>query len=308
MRIFTDMPTKKEPRAKICHISDLHLPFSQEISAFNLLSQRMLGYANMKLNRSKLHDIKPVSELIERMALEQADLNIVTGDITNLSFDWEFHDFAHRIESAGMQPENTLIVPGNHDRYTMGADISSAFERNLSRWLPERFNRHKDYPIVRQVGPVLVLAFDTAVWRMPLRASGRIDRGQVQRARLAMQKKEHMGLWPLLVFHHPPYTLTEKLGSNFMRGTEEATQILKMLEGRPATALHGHLHRLDRRRIGSLDVIGIPSASKVKGRKRSRAAYHVYEFSPKGLDRAVAVRFWPEGEGGRFQREEIPVR
>ncbi len=299
------MKCNQTPR--IAHISDLHLPLSGPVPMGKLLGKRVLGYANLRLFR-RSHRLEHLESLLRGLKAEEPDLVVITGDLSSLSLESEFARLDRIFTAAGLRPESTLVLPGNHDRYTPGADRSGAFERGMRRWLPEGFRREGGYPIVRRVGPVAVVGLDTAVWRGAYRAAGRIERAQLDRLAGRLQRIPADG--PLVIaMHHPPYRLRGPLLQHHRVGLVGHEGLFETLAGRPAVVLHGHLHRLGRRRIGNADVIGVSSASIDTGDPATQLAFHLYRFDATGLVQARIVRHWPKAHDSemRWERTDLPV-
>ncbi|HUT76823.1 MAG TPA: metallophosphoesterase [Polyangia bacterium] len=289
---------------RICHLSDLHLPLPGPVPRRALLGKRALGLANLRLRRSDTHRLEPFVELLDAVVAEDADLVLIAGDVSNLSLEAEFARVDRLLRERGLAPARTLVLPGNHDRYTPLADLGDAFERGLASWLPVGFRRRFDYPLTRRVGNVVVFGLDTAVWRGPHRAAGRLDPRQLERLADALGRLPADGPWPVIAMHHPPFELEGAFARHYRNGLDGFDALFDAIGDRGATVLHGHLHKALRRRRGAIDIIGVPSASAdVDG--EHRLAYHVLEFGAGGLVRAERVRHRPGGID-RFEREEIP--
>ncbi len=302
------MPSDQDARVRICHFSDLHLPLSGSVLPHQLVGKRFLGYGNIRFLRGKTHKREAFVRLLGCLASEEADFVVMTGDVTNLALPFEFAEAEQLFRDAGLTPQNTLVIPGNHDRYTMGADMGAAFEQQMAHWMPDGFSRGEGYPIVRKVGPIAIVALDTAVWRVGTRDAGRVEDGQMERMIEALSSDSIRACWPVISMHHPPFRREENFYKDFMSGLVGTEKLIQALDGRSATVLHGHMHAFSRRRIGDLDVIGVPSASNDKGDEISQLAFHVYTFSRNGLEEAQSVRYWPDehGEEGRFERIPFP--
>jgi 3',5'-cyclic AMP phosphodiesterase CpdA len=292
---------------RICHFSDLHLPLQERVPLHRLMGKRGLGYANLRILRGKTHKLAAFEALLARAACEKADLTIITGDVANLAVEFEYAFIDRLLRGSGLDPATTMVLPGNHDRYTMGSDLRSAFETGMRDWLPPGFDRRAGYPIVRVLGPVLVMGLDTAVWRNAIRSSGHVDPVQVERLRAALRSDEAKYRWPVIALHHPPFCREGRLLRDYRSGLDGASLLTNSLEGTHATVLHGHLHELSRRAMGGLDVIGVTSASNDRGDAKLQLAYHLYTFNRTGLLSAVAVRHWPDRPAAdRFERADLP--
>jgi 3',5'-cyclic AMP phosphodiesterase CpdA len=300
-------PKSRSKPLRVVHLSDLHLPLREEARPHELANKRALGWLNLKLNRGRAHRLEILEGLLAGVAEERADLHVVTGDLTNLALDREFADTARLLDRFGLTPENTALLPGNHDRYTITADLDATFERGFRAFFEEDLGRTRDYPRTRIAGPVAFAALDTAVWRGPLRAAGRIDAPQIDRLLAFLDGADAAGLWPVIAMHHPPYALEGDFARQYRVGLAGHELLARALDGRRGTILHGHLHAFVRREVGGFDAVGVTSASHDAGAGDAQAAYHVYAFDRAGMLDASAVRFWPGADGGRLERRPLPA-
>ena len=295
------------PVIRIGHFSDLHLPLGRAVHPRQLAGKRLLGYLNLRFNRSKTHKLDAFAVLLAELVKERPDFTIMTGDLTSLAFEFEFAAIDELFRSAGLQPETTLIIPGNHDRYALLADIRCAFERSLAAWLPEGFSRSSGYPLCRLAPPVAIFGLDTAVWRNPIRAAGHLSAEQIARLRELLESARAQALFPIIAMHHPPFHLRRTWLRDYRSGLDGGDDLLTALSNRVCTVLHGHLHAFSRRRIQNLDVIGVPAASNDASCESRQLAYHVYTFSREGLKTAEGVRYWPRRSTGQFERYALPL-
>ena len=293
---------KKNDTVRICHFSDLHLLPSEHVPLRTLFGKRFLGYANLKLNRGKTHSIAPLRHLLRCVAEAQADKVVVTGDFTSLSLDFEFRYIDALFKESGLTPERTMVIPGNHDRYTMTADVTSAFETGLAEWLPANMSKTTGYPITEILGPVVLFGLDTAVWRNPIRAAGAISDNQLNRLNIGLSPEKLDGRWPVIAMHHPPIYRDKKFLDHYRTGLAGYRRFIESIN-RPATVIHGHMHIAIRSKVAGLDIIGVPSASNNTGIPETQFAYYVYTFSQNGLQKVEVNRFWPNKTDGSMQRE-----
>ncbi len=290
---------------KICHFSDLHLVPEQPVPFFSLLNKRALGYANLRFNRGRTHKIENLRFLIREVVKEQADWVVVTGDFTSLALEFEFQTIHQIFEQAGLSPGNTLILPGNHDRYTITADHHAAFERGLKAWMPANFSKPENYPIVIDADPVLLIGLDTAVWRNPVRAAGAVSQSQLSRLKNAFRSENRRDRWPVIAMHHPPFHRGHRHFLHYRTGLSGYRRVIDAI-ATPATVLHGHLHILSRTMLKKVDIIGVSSASNDSGNPTTQFAYHSYIFNRDGIKEARVNRCWPDGAGG-FRIEQSPL-
>ncbi|MFO8074231.1 MAG: metallophosphoesterase [Polyangia bacterium] len=291
------MESSTPRHARIVHLSDLHFPLRDPVPLRALLGKRALGWANLRLRRAAVHSLEVAEALLESAAREEADLVLITGDFVNLALAGELRRASRILQGSGLDPGRTMLLPGNHDRYTPLADLAGAYERAMSDWLPLGFDRSGGYPLLRALGPVSVLGLDTATWRGPLRAAGRLDRMQLERLAEALASPSLERRHPVIAMHHPPFRLRGAAARDWRNGLEGRERLRAVLRGRSCTLLHGHLHRAARREEGRMEIVGAPSASSDTADSSTRAAYHLYTFDREGLCEAVAITLAADGSG-----------
>jgi 3',5'-cyclic AMP phosphodiesterase CpdA len=299
-------PHRKE-QIVIAHVSDLHLPLPASIPTDRLLNKRILGWANAQFLRSQTHQIGPCRDLLAHLVQRRPDLVVITGDLVSLSLESEYEQASQLLQAAGLEPESTLVVPGNHDRYTPGADRRGAFEQGMRAWLPPDLQRD-GWPMVLPLGPILVAGLDTAVWRGPIRAAGYLEPLQLARLDQLAGQSQAEDRHLVVAMHHPPFRLEGPLLHHYRAGLEGVERLEPLLARLPATVLCGHLHRLVRRPVGRAEAICAPSASNDSGQPDSQLGYHLYTFARTGLVEASAVRYWParRKRQAAFEQVQLP--
>ncbi|MBN2498188.1 MAG: metallophosphoesterase [Deltaproteobacteria bacterium] len=286
-----------ESTVQIAHLSDLHLPLPVPMPLAGFVSKRLLGWLNLRLLRTD-HELARFERLLELAAGRGwPELTVLSGDLVNLALPAEYEQVCALMRRGGLEPARCMVLPGNHDRYTPSADAGGAFERGMRDWLPPGFGR-RSYPQVRVLGPLLVIGLDSAVWRGPIRAAGRLDRAQL--GRLPALLDSHPGLHPVIALHHPPWRLDGPLMHHYRAGLAGFASLLAAIGDRPATVLCGHLHRALRRRAGRVEILAAPSASLRSGDPLEQSACHVYTFDAGGLRQARAWRY-----GDRFEEVDL---
>jgi 3',5'-cyclic AMP phosphodiesterase CpdA len=274
----------------VAHISDLHLPITQKISPFSLLGKRILGYANLKFKRSATHKAAPFEKLLERLKQEEPDITILSGDLVNLSLPSEFEQIAALLDSHGFTRENLFIIPGNHDRYTPLASAGRYFEHYMAKWLPDDFAKKGQYPIIIKRGPITIAGLDTAIWRGPFRAAGWLPKQQRDKLKQFLKTADV----PLVVMHHPPFALTDHFLKQYLDGLQLLDPIVKILNSKPVTILHGHTHILSHVKSGNMEIFGVSSASNDTGTNERQMAFNLYTFNEQGLKNSKTIHYWPQ--------------
>jgi len=117
---------------RIAHLSDPHILSPAAVDWRKILfNKRITGYANLVLHRGRVYRREYLLAVLEAAAA-CADHVVVTGDITNLGLENEYHEARKLIDSVARTAEVT-VVPGNHDIYL------SSIQRE--RRFPEYFGK-----------------------------------------------------------------------------------------------------------------------------------------------------------------------
>lgn len=287
----------------ICHLSDLHLPSPVALRLRDLMSKRLLGAANVRFRRAATHQLRPLEALLGQVQSEDADLVLVTGDLGNLSLPAEFLAVEDLLRRHGLSPGQTVVLPGNHDRYTRQADRGHAFEAVFGEWRPPGAGS-SGWPAVGFAGPIALIALDTAMWRGPLRAAGRIGRRQLEELQKALDMARERDLHPVVALHHPPLPLAGWAFKQYRDGLQDYRRLLAVLSGYRCTLVHGHSHVLARTQLHDIEIVGVPSASNNVGIPARQAAFNRYTFSARGIEAVESVRWWPgsASDDERFER------
>ncbi|MGH6794656.1 MAG: metallophosphoesterase family protein, partial [Methylocella sp.] len=122
-------------------------------------------------------------------------------------------------------------------------------------------------------------------------AAGYLGRRQLQAAERLLVETGRRGLTRVVMLHHPPQTVASQFG----RGLVDAGRFAALIRRAGAELIvHGHNHRLCLARMeapkGLVPVVGVPSASVIRGTLHYRAGYHLFEISGSGTDCKIAAR------------------
>lgn len=275
----------------LTHISDFHLPITDNIPTHKLISKRLLGWANLRFNRGKTHKKEPFLRLLSHLKEQESSLCIATGDFVNLALPSEFAHMASIFRDFGFTSDSLFCIPGNHDRYTPGAQLRRELEKNFRQWIPFE-NDREIYPTLKIVGHAAIIGLNTATWRGPLRAAGNINQGQLDRLDKILNGLDS-SLIPVVAMHHPPFTLTGHRFKHYLDGMQNFSPIVELLQGKNAVILHGHIHILSYTSAGDIRVVGVPSASNDTQTGARQLAYNKLEVSNKGLENVNCTRYWP---------------
>jgi 3',5'-cyclic AMP phosphodiesterase CpdA len=292
--------TEHKP-VKICHISDFHLPLEGRFPPYKLFSKRILGYANLKFLRAKTHQLAPFLKIMEQIEQNNPDILVATGDLVNLALDDEYRNIAGIFKKHNFSKDNLMLVPGNHDRYTPGSQYKAYFEKSFSKWL-DCNGTPPCYPVFTDLGQVGIIGLDTAVWRGPVSAAGKITAYQLTKLE-SLLNSECAGKRPVIAMHHPPYKLLGSHLKHYLSGLYGYRKVLELLKGRNAIVIHGHIHIRTNLKIDDTQIIGVPSASNNHASHHKKMSFHTLDFDKNGYCK-VSSSIYHAGED-RFETIEL---
>ena len=205
----TDPPASPQPRLtrntesavasatvakRIVVLGDIHY-YRLAVAPWQLAGKRFFGQANLYLNRCRRFDRSLLADVVARAVSVQPDLLVLTGDLTTTALAGEFDDLLGVLAPLTSDTE-TVVVPGNHDRYTFTSTLTGTFERRLGSLAPSCF------PHWRAITDHwALLALDAAVPRL-VTSRGLVDRLQLEAAKgLIRSLDDQSGL--IVVCHYP---------------------------------------------------------------------------------------------------------
>ena len=250
---------KDEPRVVFAHLSDLHVEGRGTERA--AVARDALGHS----------------------ALDEADLVVVTGDLTDSGSPAEARALETALDAAAAR-RPVLAVPGNHDlpRPLPGVALGPAGDAVVLRSLAARSRRSgfvrvpdavgSGFPAVLAVaeGRCLVYGLDST-WGVGERS---LARGRLGADQLAALDCHLAALDPgqrrVLALHHHPVALPAgrrlwdllKEG-DWAHGLEDRDALRDLLRRhRVDLVLHGHRHHFLRRRLGTTRIVSGSSTTK----------------------------------------------
>lgn len=149
------------------------------------------------------------------------------------------------------------------------------------------------YPYMKIRGSVALIGLCSGVPRAPFVASGRLGHEQREALAALLVQAGERGLTRVVMIHHPPRISDP--GGHIGRGLADHQAFAAVIRAVGAELiLHGHNHKLyvdhmdgPRQRV---PVVGVPSASGVKGKPRNRAGYHLFSFEGSGQATVITAR------------------
>ncbi|WP_127145294.1 metallophosphoesterase family protein [Pelagibacterium montanilacus] len=265
----------------LAHISDIHLAPLPSVSLRALMSKRITGFINWKLQRNRHMRRDTLTDLVAHMRNQQADLVAVTGDMVNLGLDAEAERAANWLTQLG-GPETVCLVPGNHDAYVPGA-LEAARTLYGDYMSGTTLGAHP-FPFVRRHGDVAVIGLSSAIATGPFIAAGRLGKAQIARAARLLKVLGAEGLFRVVLIHHPPQ---DEFARSRSKGLWDAPELRDVLAGTGAELiLHGHTHISSVSSVpgptGDIPVVGVASASAAPDGHDAPARYNLFDIEKVG--------------------------
>ena len=262
----------------LAHLSDPHLPPLPAARLRDLAGKRAFGYLNWIRNRHKYHRREVLDALVADMQAQRPDHIAVTGDLVNLALEAEFTPARAWLEGLGT-PQQVTVVPGNHDAYVRATRhrFTDAFEQYLRG---DTATDGTPFPFVRRRGPLALIGVSSAVPTLPLMATGRLGRAQLDALDRELAQISADAFRVLLV-HHPLHSTSR------MKRLTDATALRAVLKRRGIElVLHGHDHVHSTTWLEGAErqipVVGVPSASALAHGHYPAAAYNLFSITRDG--------------------------
>ena len=219
---------------RLALIGDIHL-YRLAVWPWLLFGKRILGQTNLWLNRRHRFDRSLLAPVVERVASIEPDMLLFSGDVTSTALSGEFADAVDSLDSITSRI-TTVMVPGNHDRYTFSSLRNRSFERAFGELAVP-------LPHFRQLsGRWHLLALDTVVPRI-VSSRGCVKSAQLQQARtLIADLTDRDGL--VVLCHYDMRRPPDVSPAKWQHQLVGAGQFEKLLADCPARTivLHGHVH------------------------------------------------------------------
>jgi len=259
---------------RIAHVSDLHL-VERTHATRRGLSEVRLRYLSFGRPIDFEARVVCAREALRLALASHPDHLCITGDLTEDGIDAQFEVLAEVLHEAGVSPERTTLVPGNHDGY----DDPRAFEKALSG--PLSAYRKTSLP-----GSVVVhdraaiAAVSTLIPQSFARSAGAVDRAQLTHL-AALAEDAWLRTRALVVAqHHPPMRHLAP-GLQWLDGLERPEPVRALVERHPHLhVLHGHTHTATDRAVRAgrdAQVFSVPAVVE------SAEPVRVYEAAEQRL-------------------------
>ena len=275
----------------LAHLSDAHIGPLPPARRRDLIGKRMTGYINWKRGRSSAHDMSVLAAIVTDLRDQAPDHVAMTGDILNIGLPGEYPLAAEWLSTLGEPGRDVSFTAGNHDAYTQGSLPTLA--RTFAPWTQGDGGNAPGYPYLKVRDGVALIGLCSGVPRAPFIASGRLGHLQRDRCEAILADAGTRKLTRIVMLHHPP-RLDEPTG-HLARGLSDHLAFALMIKRVGAELIiHGHNHKVSvdhmQGPLGRVPVVGVVSASCVKGGARGRAGYHLFTVSGAGPDATIEAR------------------
>lgn len=271
----------------LAHLSDVHLSPMPRPTLSQLMSKRILGYANWLRGRKDFHRRAALDALTHDLKEKDAGHIAVTGDLVNIGLPAEFKAARNWLEALG-SAQDVSVVPGNHDAY-----VKLDYDQTIGLWrdymsgdarsMPNAVQNSQGFPFVRIREPVAMIGLSTAIPTLPFMAAGALDERQIQALPALLRHLRERKLFRVILIHHPPLPgLT-----GYRRGLRNAGELLTILQSEGAELLlygHNHEQSVDPLELatGPGVAVGVPSASASQAGHKPLARYNLFRISRFG--------------------------
>ncbi len=269
---------------RLGHISDVHLGVVPGLRLRDVVSKRLIGYANWHRNRAHLLTSVTLEHLVADLKEQAPDHIAVTGDLTNIARREEFENARAWLEQLG-PPDKVTAIPGNHDAYVPGA--RRRYSKLWAPWMTAddaEFVGHALFPFMRRKGNVALIGVSSAIASAPFLATGRVGGEQTRRLQTLLDEAGTEGLFRVVLIHHPPKLIDPR---NQWRKLTDGRRFRRAIAQSGAELiLHGHDHIRMMTAINSaygiVPVVGVPAAGAPPIGGPRAAGYAIHEIAENG--------------------------
>lgn len=246
-RLQPDPPAPKHTATATADLSiallgDIHC-FTRRIMPWQLFSKRILGAMNVWFHRGKDLRMDVLPHMCECIADMRPDAVLSVGDLTMLALEREF-EMAKQALNPILDRYRTLMVAGNHDRYTFTASRDKRFEHHFTKHIAiSEHSADLSSGLHSLSSNVVLAAIDTA------KPNAIGDRGWVSETQLRKLNHFLIGVpdqYAMVVLAH--YTIGVPPGNKPERASHRLInedELIKTLAAtnREIIYIHGHVHQ-----------------------------------------------------------------
>ncbi|QEH34072.1 Calcineurin-like phosphoesterase superfamily domain protein [Aquisphaera giovannonii] len=184
------------PRLRIVHVSDIHF-WRYAWNPLRLLGKRAVGMASLLRGRAARFRLERIEDVVDRVLSLEPDHILITGDLTTTALPAEFRAARKALGPWLRDRGRVTVLPGNHDRYTVGAHRNRRFEEYFGEFMPK-----PTFPWLRHLdGRTAILGLDPT--RAAVSARGLLPAHQFAKARELVQGMEPAKRRLIVACHYP---------------------------------------------------------------------------------------------------------
>ena len=287
---------------KIAHLSDLHLTKTDNASR----SEPKLYGALKGMNSA-------FRKIVKHNAIQDSDLVIVTGDVTDRGDKESWHVFWNAIKDAGLM-QRVLVVPGNHDVCCLGTRLprfskKGYKESDLKKVAKGLHMGHQSikFPWIKivdeRVGVFGLNSNNLGNFSALDNAMGELSLYQLKSFASKLHQHRHVPVKIIALHHSPnipkvetakkrgqkPFSILERIGHQITEAQRHCLQLL-CISHRVRLVVHGHLHMAEERRVNGIKIVGAPATTEPIKESKQEKEYQYYLYVVRGAGGRVKCR------------------
>ena len=274
----------------LAHISDVHLAPLPPVRWSELANKRITGYLNWRLRRHNTLSGDGLNTLVRHLREQKPDFTAITGDLVNLGLPGEAAHAVDWLQTVG-PVEDVCVSPGNHDAYLR--DSLAINNESWGAYMSGETLDAEQFPFVRRVGDVAIVACSSAVPTAPALALGRFQQPQADRLSRILRMLGDAGYFRVVMIHHPP-NLEARHPRLGLYGAKLFREVVA--ENGAELILHGHTHKSSIFAIpglsGDVPVIGVAAAGAAQSEDGGEdpARYNLFKIERLGTAWSCTMR------------------
>lgn len=285
----------------IAHLSDLHLTESNRQKRRNpRISGRVKGMNDAFKN------------IITSKPIKEADLIIITGDVTDRGDIESWRFFWKEIKAAGLNSK-VFIVPGNHDtcclgaRFPIGKKMYRLYDLEKVNNGLKIGNHSAQFPWVRQYDKRVVIfglnSTNLGNFTFLSNAMGRISQNQLLNFAQQLYTYRNVPVKIVLLHHSPNITgiaSSEKAGRKLIHKMELTGRKIRVSHERVLLLLciahgvqliaHGHAHNIHERIVNGIHIVGASSTTQRISTSSGRNIFQFYTYTIHDHNARVIIK------------------
>ncbi len=287
---------------RIAHVTDIHVQVRPGLG--QLFNKRLLGSVNLYVfGRHGKFTPEVQQALVDAVIAQAPDIVACSGDLTAQATAAEF-EAAFALLEPLFSRQPTVLVSGNHDVYTRGAERERRIEQLFGPWTGTG-----EWPRMRLVGEGVAFVCLESCRAHPVLSSGRVGPDQLERLDAMLRDRALKGRAVFVLLHYP---LRDRRGAPYGPATRALLDaaaveaVLAKHDERITAVLHGHEHHGFAAEVptarGGIPIYNPGSSGYAwlpeKGRKAHFCVYTVADAEVTAIE-----RFAYDGDQGAFVPE-----